>query len=40
VGPGNGLDAAAKEKKKSHHFPCRGSNPGRPARRLVSRLYL
>jgi hypothetical protein len=35
VDPRGGLDAVAKS-KKFHNFPCRGLNPGRPARSLVS----
>jgi hypothetical protein len=39
TGPRTGLDAMAK-RKKSHYYPCRESNPDRPARNLFSVLTL
>jgi len=39
VGPRAGLDSVAK-RKESLHFPCRESNPGRPARSLVTLVIL
>jgi hypothetical protein len=39
VGPRAVLDTVVKKKKrKSHHYPCRELNPGRPAHSLISIL--